>query len=136
MGHRIHRRGIIMSAAAFVDRARQWERVLVTKEAARTGLPSTAAREKVAHRVGALPGTLENLRRGRLKEVAAQLYAGLHAGVIADLEAELRHVQHELDLARQQGLDPRSGSVFSLVANEARLKTALGLTPAPDGEGT
>lgn len=124
-----------MSAAAFVDRAREWERALVTREATRSGLPSNAARVKVAHKVGALPGTLENLRRGRLKEVAAHLYAGLHAGVVAELEAELRHVQHELNLARQAGLDPRSGSFFSLAANEARLKAALGLTEAPDKGG-
>ena len=124
-----------MSAAAFVDRAREWERALVTKEASRSGLPSNAARERVAHRVGALPGTLENLRRGRLKEIAAHLYAGLHAGVVSELEAELRHVQHALEMARQQGLDPRAGAFLSLAANEARLKSALGLDASPEKGG-
>lgn len=135
MGQRIHRRGIFMSAAVFVDRAREWERALVKKEADRSGLPSNEARVKVAHKIGALPGTLENLRRGRLKEVAAHLYAGLRAGVEAELEAELRHVQHSLHLVRQAGLDPRSGAHFSLVANEARLRQALGLNGAAPDDG-
>lgn len=45
------------------------------------------------------------------------------------------HVQHELEIARQAGLDPRGGGVLSLVANEARLKEALGLSPLDQAEG-
>lgn len=124
-----------MSAAAFVDRAQAYERLLVDKEAARSGQSSNAARQKVAMRVGAAPGTLENLRRGRLKEVAAHVYAKLHASVVAELEAELRHVEQQLAIARATGLDVAAGGVFSLEANEARLKEALGLDAAPNEGG-
>lgn len=122
-----------MSAAAFVDRAQAYERLLVDKEAARSGQSSNAARQKVAQRVGAAPGTLENLRRGRLKEIAAHVYAKLHASVVAELEAELRHVETQLAIARATGLDVAAGGVFSLEANETRIKEALGLTPPTDG---
>ena len=124
-----------MSAVEFLDRAREWERVLVAKEADRSGRPEHEARATVAHRAGALPGTLENLRRGRLKEVAAHIYAGLRAGVEAELEAELRHAQHQLLIVRAAGLDPHSGAYFSLVANEARLKEALGIADTPSDGG-
>lgn len=124
-----------MSAAEFVDRARGWERVLVGKESARSGRSSNAARQRVASKVGVAPGTLENLRRGRLKDITAHLYAKLHASVIAELEAELRHVEQELEIARAAGLDVAAGATFSLVANEARLKEALGLTPASNDGG-
>ncbi len=123
-----------MSAAAFVDRAQAYERLLVDKEAARSGQSSNAARQKVAIRVGAAPGTLENLRRGRLKEIAAHVYAKLHASVVAELEAELRHVEHELAIARTAGLDVAAGGFLSLEANETRLKEALGLSPPSDEE--
>lgn len=129
-----------MSAAAFVDRAREWERVLVNREVARSGRRSNAAREKVAHRVGTSPGTLENLRRGRLKEIAAHVYAKLQASVVAELEAELRHVTHALEVARKAGLDVGAGGFLSLVANEARIREALGLSDSdsasPDGEAS
>lgn len=124
-----------MSAAAFVDRAQAYERLLVDREAARTGQPSNAARQKVAQRVGAAPGTLENLRRGRLKEIAAHVYAKLHASVVAELEAELRHVERQLAIARATGLDVAAGGVFSLEANETRIKEALGLTPPASSDG-
>lgn len=124
-----------MSAAAFVDRAQAYERLLVDREAARSGQSSNAARRRVASKVGIAPGTLENLRRGRLKDITAYIYAKLHASVIAELEAELRHVEHELAIARKAGLDVATGGVFSLEANEARLKEALGLAPAPDEGG-
>lgn len=119
-----------MSAAAFVDRAQAYERLLVDKEAARSGQSSNAARRRVASKVGIAPGTLENLRRGRLKDVTAYIYAKLHASVIAELEAELRHVEHELAIARAAGLDVAAGGFLSLEANETRLKEALGLAPA------
>jgi hypothetical protein len=131
MGQRIHRQRISMTAAAYVDRAREWERKLVDREAARTGLPVNAARKAVSQRLAMPQGTLENLRRNRLKAIAAHWYDALRAAVIADLQAELRHVQHDLQIAHQTGLDPRTGAFFSLAESEARLKAALGLTDPP-----
>lgn len=124
-----------MTSVEYLDRASGWARFLEDREAARTGLPVKTARSAVSRRLAMARGTLENLRKNRLKAIAAHWYERLRAGVIAELEAELRHVEHDLAIARQTGLDVGAGGVFSLEANETRLKAALGLTPPAPGEG-
>lgn len=121
------RTSIPMSATAYVDRARGWARLLEDREAASTGEPLARARMAVARRIAVTPGTLENLRKNRLKTIAVHLYDQLRGGVIRALEAELRHVQHELQIAHQAGLDPRGGEVTALVASHARIRDALNL---------
>lgn len=132
-----------MTAAAYVDRARDWERKLVDREAARTGLPVNAARKAISQRLAMPSGTLENLRKNRLKAIAAHWYDALRSAVIVDLESELRHVQHELQVARQIGVDPASREAHALLASlhgsEARLRDALGLSdhlPPEEGGGS
>lgn len=119
----------IMTSVAYLDRAEKWARLIEDKEAARTGRPLKEARTTVARRIGVAPGTMENLRKGRLKAIAAHWYDRLRAGVIAELESELRHVEHEIQIARQSGLDPASGEAHALLASEARIREALGLAP-------
>lgn len=136
MGHRITRQRTIMTAVAYVDRARGWAKRLEDAEAARSGMPLVDARKAVARRLSMAPGTLENLRKGRLKAVAAHWYDTLRQGVIRELETELRYVQHEIAIARQTGLDPASGEAHALLASEARIKTALGLDAPSSGEGS
>lgn len=127
------RTSIPMSATAYVERARGWARMLEDREAARSGEPIHRAREAVARQVAVPPGTLENLRKNRLKGIAAHWYDQLRGGVIRALEAELRHVEFELQIARQVGLDPRGGETEALVASQARLRDALGLSPEGGG---
>jgi hypothetical protein len=127
-----------MTSVAYLDRAERWARIMEDREAARSGQPIKLARKTVSRRVGVSPGTLENLRKGRLKAIAAHWYDNLRAGVIAELETELRHVEHEIQIARQSGLDPASGEAHALLASEARIREALGL-PKPttmNGEQT
>ena len=118
-----------MSSAAFLEKAQGWGRTLEDKEAARTGLRLVEARPLVARKTGVAPGTLENLRNGRLKAIAAHVYERLRAGVIHELEAEMRHLEHELQILRQTGVDPRSGEDAALVASLAKVREALGLKP-------
>src|SRR3990167_4016477 len=99
---------ISMSAVAYVERARSWARTLEDRERQGGAFTLTDAREAVSHRTGVSPGTLENLRKNRLKAIAAHVYDSLRAGVIRALEAELRHLEHEITILRQTGLDPRS----------------------------
>lgn len=102
-----HSTGEKMSACTYTDHARDWGRSLEDREKARTGLPLAQARGRVANRLGVLPGTLENLRNGRAKEVASHVYARLRAAVITELEREIQRLSHEISIARQAGLDPR-----------------------------
>lgn len=120
-----------MSATEYTERARGWAKLLEDREAAKSGQPLATAREAVARRIGVLPGTLENLRKNRLKGIAAHLYDQLRGGVIRALELELAHVEHELQIARQAGFDPREREIEALVASRARLRTTLNL----DGSG-
>lgn len=127
-----------MNSVAYLDTARGWARTLEEREARRSGVDLEGARPIVARRTGVPKGTLVSLRKNRLKGIAVHWYERLRAAVIHELEDELRHVQHELQIARQVGADPHSSEVFSALESEKRLREALGLdvaAPSSDGEG-
>lgn len=113
----------------FVDTARGWSRTLEDREASRSGRRLADARRDVARRTGVNPGTLENLRNGRLKAIAVHVYERLRAGVIREIEAEMRHLEHELTILRQTGVDPRSDEATAVLASIETVRAALGLPP-------
>lgn len=117
----------MMIATTYVDQARDWTRTLEDREAARSGATLREVRPVVARHAGVMPGTLENLRNGRLKSIAAHVYARLRAAVIRELENEVRHLEHELISLRATGADPRENEVAAVVANLAQVRAALGL---------
>jgi hypothetical protein len=121
-----NREKMIMQATAYLDRARMWGKALEDREAARQGVPLPIARKTVARKTGIAPGTLETLRVGRLKAIAVHVYERLQAAVIADLEAEMGRLQHELTVARQAGVDPRSDEIVEVETHLARARAALG----------
>lgn len=114
-------------SSAYVEHAQGWARALEDREAARSGLSVATAREAVARRVTVPAGTLENLRKGRLKAIAVHVYDRLRAGLIRELEAEVRHLEHELQILRSTGADPREGEIAAVVASLAKAREALGL---------
>lgn len=61
------------------------------------------ARKKIAVGLGVAPGTLENVRRGRVKENRGfkGLCADLRAFVARELEAEIGRLRHELEMVSQ-----------------------------------
>lgn len=94
-----------MTSTDFGDTAREWARRLEDREASRSECPIAAARASVARRVGVSPGTLENLRNGRLKTVAVHIFAGLRAAIERDIQAEIDALENELVAARAAGLE-------------------------------
>lgn len=118
----VHPRG---TAASFVDQAGAWGRRLEDREADRLGMTVREARAVVARRSGVAPGTLENLRKGRLKSVGAHVYARLRAAVIRELEAEHAALEHELQLLRAAGSDPRENEIAAVVASREAVRSAL-----------
>lgn len=116
-----------MSSAIYVERAQKWARVLEDREAHRHGLAVREARPRVARQTGVAAGTLENLRNGRLKAVAVHVYERLRNALDRELVAEMRALEHELQLIRQQGADPRQVEVDEVVAHLAAVRKALGL---------
>jgi hypothetical protein len=125
----------LMHSAAYVETARGWERRLVDGEARRAGVDHDTARAIVARRTEVPKGTLLSLRKNRLKGIAVHWYERLRSGVIRELEAELRHLEHELAILRQTGTDPRSDATAAVVADIAKVRAALGLTDTPPAEG-
>ncbi len=115
------------SAIAYVGRARRWAETLEDREAKRSSLNVEEARPIVARRVGVMPGTLENLRKGRLKSIATHVYESIRASVIRELLAEKARIDHELQIALQTGVDPASPEMAEILADQALVRKALGL---------
>lgn len=124
-----------VSATAYVERASDWARQLEEDEARRSGLDRTEdARPIVARMTGVPAGTLRNLVQNRVKSVSAYAYDRLNQAVTRLLERQLARLKHELDLTRQQGLDPRSDDVQAVLQDIAAVTASLGLSgDAPDG---
>ena len=114
-----------MQSTTYTDLARSWGRTLEDREATRSGVSVRDARKAVARRAGVSPGTLETLRIGRLKTVATHIYERLRAAVIADLQHEIRRLEHELEIARQSGMDPRCPEVAEVEKYLALARQAL-----------
>jgi hypothetical protein len=114
-----------MSSLVYAERAREWGVTLEDRERARTGLPLPMARKRVADRAGASPGTLENLRKGRLKNIAAHLYDRLRLLVIAELQAEVIAHEHEIETLLAIGADTRDDEMAEAKASLREIKALL-----------
>ena len=134
MEHRVPDRGTIVSAVAYLDNARDWARRLEEAEAERANIPVEEARPRVASRLGIAPGTFTSLRKNRLKSISAYAYDRLNKAAEALIARQIVWLQHELDLTRQQGIDPRSDHVAALEDLLAKARSQVGLTlPNTDG---
>lgn len=118
--------GRMSTAAATSDRAADWARRLEDRRASRTGCLK-AARIALARETGVPAGTFENFRRNRIKQVATWISERLRAAVIRELEAEVRALEHELQILRQTGADPREGEIDAVVAHLEAARLALAL---------
>lgn len=113
-----------VNATSFDDLARQYARTLEDREALSNGQPITKARESVARRIGVPPGTLENLRRQRIKGIRAWIFERLRTAYEADCERQLKLLEHELEITRS--LAPTAG--VSLGEAEAIVRADRGKT--------
>lgn len=115
-----------MATAAFMDTARAWGRALEDREAVRSSVPIADARKRVARRTGISPGTLENLRNGRLKAIGAHVFERIREAVVADLNAEMARLEHELAMARTSGLDARDDDFAAAAAALEKARALIG----------
>lgn len=99
----MHPRNEDMSSQVFTDRARHWSKWLEASERRRHGRSQIDARLRLATRAGTTPGTLENLRKGRLKDVGTALYERLRRLMIDELRAEAAAHEHEIALLLELG---------------------------------
>lgn len=114
-----------MSSATYTDRARDWGDALEERERRKSGRTRAEARRRVAAQIGIAPGTLDNLHRGRLKNIAAHVYDRLRCLVISELQEEMAAHEHEIALLMAIGADPRDDEVAAARAGLRKIDTAL-----------
>lgn len=114
-----------MSAITSDSLAREWALKLERAEANRTGLPLGAVRTRLAARLGIGPGTLENLRRNRVKGVREWLYETLRQALFDELSRELVAIQHEMDCLALAGLGSDDPSMVEVSEALEKAKRAL-----------
>lgn len=114
-----------MSSAALDQDAKRWATVIEDGEARRLGRNIEEVRPIVANRLGVAPGTIERLRKGRVKGVKTWLYGRLRGLVIEELQREIHGLQHELFLARQSGVGAGDDAIIAAQTHIAAAQELL-----------
>ena len=109
---------------AYVDNASALTRSLEDREAERVG-SLVEGRKRLARRVGCAPGTLRNLRIGRLKRVEGWLFNKLRDLAVSEIEQEIKRLTHELELARACACGSHEGKVQALRAAVAKAQALI-----------
>jgi hypothetical protein len=109
-----------------VDLASDYAERLVKRERVSAG-----GVDRAIHRVGAEAGvgyrTVWGLWHRRRKTADQETTGRLRAALIRRLEAEVRHLEHELQMVRACGVDPRDCQISEIEADLAKARKALGL---------
>lgn len=121
----MHPRNEDMSSQVFTDRARHWSKWLEASERLRHGRSQIDARLRLATRAGTTPGTLENLRKGRLKDVGTALYDSLRHLMIDDLRAEVTAHEHEITVLQRLGGPVADREIQEAQASLRQIRTVL-----------
>ena len=112
-----------------VSIASSYARRLVEKEARSDGVGMKAAAAKVARGLRVSPSAIWALLYAPPKRIASDLFRKLHVRVERSLEFEIQALAHELDLLRQQGVDPRDGAFGEVETHLAAARRALNRRP-------
>lgn len=116
---------IQMNAMTDVEAVHRLARRLENTEAKSLGVKVAEARKIIARRLKTSPGTLENIRRMRTKVVPSWLMARIRAEFVSVLQNEILRLEHEINLARQIGLDHRDDDLQAAEAQVAAAKEIL-----------
>jgi hypothetical protein len=114
-----------MSAVAYHDETRDMLARLEDRERRRSP-DKASARQRLARRLGTLPGTIENFARGRIKRADAYLRARVEALLMTELQQEIAALTHELDSLKARGADPRLSAVAEIEAALATARKLMG----------
>ena len=107
------------------DVAERYARTLVKRERASAGSNENAIRS-VGEKTGLGYWTIWGLWNRRRKS-ADGVVGRLRAAMIHQLEAEVRHLEHEICILRQTGVDPRDPEIAAVAADLAKARQTLGL---------
>ena len=84
-----------------------------------------AGKEKTARLIGVGAGTVENLRRGRRKEVGRKLFQKIRGAVILVLQSKKRWLEAEIALALASGESADDRRLVSAAAALAQIEAVL-----------
>jgi len=107
------------------DVAEHYARTLVKRERASAGSNENAIRS-VGEKTGLGYWTIWSLWHRRRKS-GEGVVNRLRGAMIRQLEAEVRHLEHELQILRATGVDPRDDEIAAVVADLAKARQTLGL---------
>jgi len=113
-----------MNSATDIETANGLLGRLETIEGQRSGSSARDVRAAVARRLQTPPGTLENLRRLRLKGIPSWLMSRIRAELIIALQQQARHLEHEISIHLQAG---KHHSDADLAEAQARLGQAMAI---------
>lgn len=105
--------------------AKEWAAALEDRERDKSGTSLPVARKAVAARLRVSPGTLENLRRGRLKDIKLGLFESLRQAVIHEAQREIRLLEHTIEMARAADGNAAVEQVSSLESQRDALRKAI-----------
>jgi hypothetical protein len=94
-----------MPSTQTIDEKTRWRLGVLEHVEAQSVGSMTLARERVARALGLSAGSLERVRRGRVKGVKGFVAEAIRGAFVAVIQREIAGLEHELELARQGGLD-------------------------------
>lgn len=103
-----------------------WTEALEESEAKRRGCSREIARPFLASRLKVLPGTIENIIRGRVKEPRERIKDAVRNAFIREMEMEIQRLSHEIEMARASGARPDDHEIVEAKAHIEAAKRLMG----------
>jgi hypothetical protein len=97
---------------------------LIGHEKAARGVKTEEARKIIARKVGVPPGSIERLLAGRLVHIE-RISDRINEYVAKRLEAQIRALEHEIEMARRMPVGVENGDIERAVAAVEQAKRAL-----------
>jgi hypothetical protein len=107
-----------MSVSTFDDAVKADLERLESLRAERGHTTRGFVRAAIARETKVAAGTMENIRRGRLKGVRGWVAMAIRAALVREVQRQLGALEHELEILRRSGVDPRNNE-FQAVATDA-----------------
>lgn len=113
------------SAVADVEAFNNMARSLERSEARRGGTNLTGVRKAVSRRLGITSSAFENFLYLRTKTIPHWLMSRVRSELIAVLQLEAQHLEHEIQIHRQAGGHHSDGALASAEAQLASAREIL-----------
>ncbi|MCI0599378.1 MAG: hypothetical protein L0Y60_07620 [Beijerinckiaceae bacterium] len=110
---------------SFEAAARGWVIEIEAHHVRTAGHPLPVARKNLARKLGVAPGTLENIRRGRIKNIRLLTASRLRSFMIRHLQSEIQKHSHDLEMVLRSSEDARADEILEAQAALARARILL-----------